>query len=466
MESDAGGPAIGIAGIEIQCSGIIETDWIAFREKLQSVLLSPPSHSTGKTPNERDGMSQFEAQCPSTIGSKELWSQFQAEACANKTFTTNEMLKLKHPEQQPPHHNYLSNGCSKINAGDSSTLISAVKPTRYSESDISWRRRFSFGSASSSVSGGKNEYTGPINLPRRRSSISNCLDDESCGSFLPFLTTKTHDLDDYCQAIRGNTQNVLSLYGSLSRDNKASSTTFARMFQTLKEGFEQKQVERQQQCNENRAAVLRVGIPPMKTSGSVSPRSALKPSRFSGSHVGRQRRASWGVGITTSGKNEFLEVALPGDYEKNNASDSISTIRPPSKVTIFASAQSVTHAQPNKESATMKSSQEEEDSDFNSSDEDDKRNNGCFEYYPCVSRQKSLKGNRSSAASLSNIASSLLVEWSDEDDLNNRFHENPCQPRRQAVEKSTRSSVTSWSSVGSSLLVEWGDADESSDDSD
>jgi hypothetical protein len=376
------------------------------------------------------------------------------------------MLKLKHASQV---------GNLEIDASGSMRPVPAVKQSKFSSSDVSWGRRLSIGSISSSVSGGKNEYPGNVYLAPRCSNISKFINDESDGSLLPFLPTRSHDIDDYYQAIRGNTQNVLSLYSSLSQDNTSSSISLARMFQTLKEGFEQKQVEQHQQGNESNASVHTGCIPPIKASSSMSLRSSLKPSRFRGSHVGRQRRATCGVRITRGGKNEFFEVDRPPHppffldekYEMNNVRDDIFTHRPPIKVTIVTSAQIVTHAQANKEPTTQKSSQDEQDTDFDSSDDDDTSNNGNFEYYPRRSRHKALERSiRSSATSLNSTASSLLVEWSDAGELNNGCYEHPYHSRQMAVEKSIISSVTSLSSVGSSLLVEWDDAGDSSDDSD
>ena len=377
------------------------------------------------------------------------------------------MLKLKHAEQQVRS--------SLIDANGTITLIPVVKPSRFRGSDVSWRRRLSFGSISSSFSGGKNEYPGNVDLHRRCSNISEFIDDESDGSLLPFLPARSYDIDDYYQAIRGNTQNVLSLHASLSQDNKASSITFARMFQTLKEGFEQKLIEQDQKGNATHAPIHTGCVPPIKASSSMSLRSAMKQSRFKESHVGRQRRATCGVRITRGGNNEIFEVDLPPHrslfldehYERNNAREDIFTILPPTKVTMVTSAQIVPRAQGKNETTALASSQDEKDSDSHSSDDDDTSNNGSFEYYPRRARQKALKRSiRSSAISLSSTASSLLVDWSDAGELNNGCHEHSCHTRQMEVEESITSSVSSLSSVGSSLLVEWDDAGDSSDDSD
>ncbi|KAL3790215.1 hypothetical protein HJC23_005587 [Cyclotella cryptica] len=441
-----------------------ENAWAAFKQKLHR------AHSIRKSLEEHGAMSHFEAQSRSIVGCNELWSQFQMEARDKKISTTagvKEMLKLKQAEQQLHKDNSVTGGGSTIDAIDGTALLSALKQSRFSDSDISAReRRSSFGSISSGGSRRKSEFTGNVRQLRRYSSISECMGNESGRSFLPHLPTKTHDIDDYCEAIRGNTHNVLSLY-ALQQNNKTSSTTFAHVFRSWKEGLEQKQVERQQQDKQRNVAASTCGIPSTKER-TMTLKSAMETSKLTGSDIGRQRRSSCGVGIASVDvvaspprRSCFLDYT----YNRNNAHDHNSNIQLRTKVTTDQLAQN-SQPQTSNRSPTLEASQYEQDSDFNSSDDDDKSNNGCFEYYPCRSRQMALeKSMRSSAKSSNRIAPSLLV-WSNVGDHDNGCYEYPRHSRGKAAEKSLRSSGTSSSSIGSSLLVEWGDDCVSSDDSD
>lgn len=253
-------------------------------------------------------MSQFEAQSRSIVHSKELWSQFQTEARANKISTTagvKEMLKQKHEKSQQGQRNeryVASDGDFPIKGSGHMTLISALKRSRVSESDVSWRRRSSSGSTCSN--GPKNEIFERVCSSRPRRKISGCLDDESGGSYLPFLPTRAHGIEDYGQAIRGNTHSVLSLYGTKS--TKATSNRFARsIFRTLKDGLEQKQ-----QGNEYHDADSAGGSFTVEASSGMLQKSSPKSTACGDFNVRRQTLSSCGFERSCGERNDFSTLSV------------------------------------------------------------------------------------------------------------------------------------------------------------
>eukprot|EP00804_Cyclotella_cryptica_P022717 CCRYP_012506-RA/>CCRYP_012506-RA protein AED:0.04 eAED:0.04 QI:0/-1/0/1/-1/1/1/0/406 len=406
-------------------------------------------------------MSQLEAQSRNIVLSKELWSQFQTEARANKISTTagvKEMLRKTHAEQQQ-HLNRCHSGSgdiSSVKASGSLALLSSLKRSRFSDSDVSWRRKPSGGSTSNI--GLNNEFFELVRPSHTSSRVSECLYNESKSSMLPYVARRSHDIEDYGLAIRGNTQSVMSLYGT--QGTKTSLNSFVAIFRSLKNGLEQKQIEQQRHGLMNRVAHSSSCISPNEATNSPM----LKTSRFSESDVDWRTRSSCGFESRSNGKNELFEIIIPSprpsfhDNEfdhRNNESKSLIATKPTKR------NQNIAPPQESEDSTPAKSAKEELDTDPNDSDhdddDDDRSNNGCFEY-PRQSRQKALERSMQSV--------SLLMECDDSDLLSYGSYKYARQSRRKTVEKWTRSSFTSSTSVGSSLLVEWGDNSDTWGDSD
>ena len=196
----------GAAEATRRTSGVNDKDWFDLKRRIS------------KTAEESDVKYQFEAQSLSIVQDKELWAQFQAEARANKISTTagvKELLRQKQVMQQANERAASTGSLVPTKQGNKMSQISALKPSRLSESDVSsssnsltriFSRRLSFGLKNEST---KNEAFESTHLQCRPST-----------NIIEFMNE--HNAQDYRQAIRGDTKNVLSLYDTLNQDQKSA----------------------------------------------------------------------------------------------------------------------------------------------------------------------------------------------------------------------------------------------------